>query len=57
MDVCIGGEAGGGHFVKMIPQRHQEYGLMAAYAEGLNILSHTNVGKKSRSVDADDRTA
>jgi 6-phosphogluconate dehydrogenase len=30
-----------------------EYGLMAAYAEGLNILSHANVGKKSRSVDAE----
>jgi 6-phosphogluconate dehydrogenase len=30
-----------------------EYGLMAAYAEGLNILSHANVGKKTRSVDAE----
>jgi 6-phosphogluconate dehydrogenase len=46
------GEAGGGHFVKMV-HNGIEYGLMAAYAEGLNILSHANVGKKSRSVDAE----
>ena len=30
-----------------------EYGLMAAYAEGLNILKHANVGKKGREVDAE----
>jgi 6-phosphogluconate dehydrogenase len=30
-----------------------EYGLMAAYAEGLNILKHANVGKKSREADAE----
>ena len=46
------GPAGGGHFVKMV-HNGIEYGLMAAYAEGLNILSHANVGKKSRSVDAE----
>src|ERR1700690_395969 len=46
------GEAGGGHFVKMV-HNGIEYGLMAAYAEGLNILSHANVGKKSRTVDAE----
>jgi len=46
------GEAGGGHFVKMV-HNGIEYGLMAAYAEGLNILSHANVGKKTRSVDAE----
>ena len=46
------GQAGGGHFVKMV-HNGIEYGLMAAYAEGLNILSHANVGKKSRTVDAE----
>ena len=30
-----------------------EYGLMAAYAEGLNILHHANVGKRTREVDAE----
>ena len=30
-----------------------EYGMMAAYAEGLNILEHANVGKKGREVDAE----
>src|SRR6202022_1354738 len=43
---------GAGHFVKMV-HSGIEYGLMAAYAEGLNILSHANVGKKARSVDAE----
>jgi len=46
------GPSGAGHFVKMV-HNGIEYGLMAAYAEGLNILSHANVGKKSRSVDAE----
>jgi len=46
------GEAGGGHFVKMV-HNGIEYGLMAAYAEGLNILSHANAGKKTRAVDAE----
>lgn len=38
------GPAGAGHFVKMT-HNGMEYGLMAAYAEGLNILRHANVGK------------
>src|ERR1700704_986522 len=46
------GEAGGGHFVKMV-HNGIEYGLMAAYAEGLNILSHANVGKKTHAQDAE----
>ena len=37
------GPHGGGHFVKMV-HNGIEYGLMAAYAEGLNILKHANVG-------------
>jgi 6-phosphogluconate dehydrogenase len=39
------GPAGAGHFVKMV-HNGIEYGVMAAYAEGLNILQHANVGKK-----------
>ena len=39
------GPAGAGHFVKMV-HNGIEYGLMAAYAEGLNILQHASVGKK-----------
>ncbi|MSQ19541.1 MAG: decarboxylating 6-phosphogluconate dehydrogenase [Betaproteobacteria bacterium] len=46
------GPAGAGHFVKMI-HNGIEYGLMAAYAEGLNILKHANVGKAGRSADAE----
>ena len=38
------GPSGAGHFVKMV-HNGIEYGLMAAYAEGLNILKHANVGK------------
>jgi len=38
------GQNGAGHFVKMV-HNGIEYGLMAAYAEGLNILAHANVGK------------
>ena len=41
------GPSGAGHFVKMV-HNGIEYGLMAAYAEGLNILKHANVGKKGR---------
>jgi 6-phosphogluconate dehydrogenase len=41
------GPAGGGHFVKMV-HNGIEYGMMAAYAEGLNVLKHANVGKKGR---------
>ena len=40
------GPNGAGHFVKMV-HNGIEYGLMAAYAEGLNILQHANVGKQS----------
>ena len=41
------GPCGAGHFVKMV-HNGMEYGIMAAYAEGLNILKHANVGKASR---------
>jgi 6-phosphogluconate dehydrogenase len=41
------GPAGAGHFVKMV-HNGIEYALMAAYAEGLNILKHANVGKQGR---------
>src|SRR5262245_49699399 len=46
------GPHGAGHFVKMV-HNGIEYGLMAAYAEGLNILRHANVGKQGREVDAE----
>ncbi len=46
------GPNGAGHFVKMV-HNGIEYGLMAAYAEGLNILKHANVGKRGRVVDAE----
>jgi 6-phosphogluconate dehydrogenase len=46
------GSNGAGHFVKMV-HNGIEYGLMAAYAEGLNILHHANVGKQSRSANAE----
>ena len=46
------GPAGAGHFVKMV-HNGIEYGLMAAYAEGLNILRHANAGLKSQAVDAE----
>jgi 6-phosphogluconate dehydrogenase len=46
------GPCGAGHFVKMV-HNGIEYGLMAAYAEGLNILRHANAGKQSREVDAE----
>jgi 6-phosphogluconate dehydrogenase len=39
------GSAGAGHFVKMV-HNGIEYGIMAAYAEGLNILRHANAGKQ-----------
>jgi 6-phosphogluconate dehydrogenase len=42
------GPSGAGHFVKMV-HNGIEYGLMAAYAEGLNILQHANVGKENTS--------
>jgi 6-phosphogluconate dehydrogenase len=46
------GPVGAGHFVKMI-HNGIEYGLMAAYAEGLNILRHANIGKADRVRDAE----
>lgn len=46
------GPSGAGHFVKMV-HNGIEYGLMAAYAEGLNILRHADVGKKECDVDAE----
>jgi len=46
------GAAGAGHFVKMV-HNGIEYGLMAAYAEGLNILRHANAGAVTGDVDAE----
>jgi 6-phosphogluconate dehydrogenase len=46
------GPNGAGHFVKMV-HNGIEYGLMAAYAEGLNILHRANVGKEQRPADAE----
>jgi 6-phosphogluconate dehydrogenase len=46
------GSNGAGHFVKMV-HNGIEYGLMAAYAEGLSILRSANVGKAQSSVDAE----
>ena len=46
------GPSGAGHFVKMV-HNGIEYGIMAAYAEGMNILKHANVGKGKRDVDAE----
>ena len=46
------GPSGAGHFTKMV-HNGIEYGLMAAYAEGLNILKHANVGSGTQEVDAE----
>jgi 6-phosphogluconate dehydrogenase len=46
------GPAGAGHFVKMV-HNGIEYGVMAAYAEGLAILEGANIGKKAPAVDAE----
>jgi 6-phosphogluconate dehydrogenase len=46
------GPAGAGHFVKMI-HNGIEYGLMAAYAEGFNILRHAGIGTSQRTQDAE----
>jgi 6-phosphogluconate dehydrogenase len=46
------GPNGAGHFVKMI-HNGIEYGLMAAYAEGFNILKSANIGKHQHEVDAE----
>ncbi len=46
------GPSGAGHFVKMV-HNGIEYGLMAAYAEGLNVLRHAGVGKATQEHDAE----
>src|SRR5436305_11751576 len=46
------GPNGAGHFVKMI-HNGIEYGIMAAYAEGLGVLRSANVGKQERKIDAE----
>ena len=46
------GPSGAGHFVKMV-HNGIEYGVMAAYAEGLNILRHADVGKHQHEIDAE----
>ncbi|MFQ5701937.1 MAG: phosphogluconate dehydrogenase (NAD(+)-dependent, decarboxylating) [Acidobacteriota bacterium] len=46
------GPCGAGHFVKMV-HNGIEYGIMAAYAEGLNILKHADIGKRERATDAE----
>lgn len=46
------GPSGAGHFVKMI-HNGIEYGMMAAYAEGFNILAHAGIGSRERETDAE----
>jgi 6-phosphogluconate dehydrogenase len=46
------GPTGAGHFVKMV-HNGIEYGMMAAYAEGLNILRHANIGTQQQRADAE----
>jgi 6-phosphogluconate dehydrogenase len=46
------GPSGAGHFVKMV-HNAIEYGIMAAYAEGFNILHHADAGMQSREIDAE----
>ncbi len=46
------GPNGAGHFVKMV-HNGIEYGVMAAYAEGLNVLRNANVGKRDQATDAE----
>jgi 6-phosphogluconate dehydrogenase len=46
------GPSGAGHFVKMV-HNGIEYGMMAAYAEGMNILKHANVGNQAHATDAE----
>jgi len=46
------GAEGAGHFVKMV-HNGIEYGMMAAYAEGFNLLRHANVGGETHQVDAE----
>jgi 6-phosphogluconate dehydrogenase len=46
------GPHGAGHFVKMV-HNGIEYGIMAAYAEGLNVLNSANIGKNQQNIDAE----
>jgi 6-phosphogluconate dehydrogenase len=46
------GPSGAGHFVKMV-HNGIEYGLMAAYAEGMSILKHANIGSQAHPLDAE----
>jgi 6-phosphogluconate dehydrogenase len=46
------GPNGAGHFVKMV-HNGIEYGVMAAYAEGLNIIANADIGKREREMDAE----
>jgi len=46
------GPNGAGHFVKMV-HNGIEYGLMAAYAEGMNVLRSANIGKQTHDIDAE----
>jgi 6-phosphogluconate dehydrogenase len=46
------GPNGAGHFVKMV-HNGIEYGIMAAYAEGMNILRDANIGKRTHEIDAE----
>jgi 6-phosphogluconate dehydrogenase len=46
------GPSGAGHFVKMV-HNGIEYGLMQAYAEGLNVLKHANIGLREQTADAE----
>jgi 6-phosphogluconate dehydrogenase len=46
------GPNGAGHFVKMV-HNGIEYGVMAAYAEGMNILHNANIGKRTHAIDAE----
>jgi 6-phosphogluconate dehydrogenase len=46
------GPSGGGHFVKMV-HNGIEYGIMAAFAEGLNIIKNANMGNRQQEVDAE----
>jgi 6-phosphogluconate dehydrogenase len=46
------GDSGGGHFVKMV-HNGIEYGMMAAYAEGLGVLKSANIGKHTHEIDAE----
>jgi 6-phosphogluconate dehydrogenase len=46
------GPSGAGHFVKMV-HNGIEYGIMAAYSEGLNVLKHANIGKTKQANDAE----